>query len=121
MAVEKAILIRSNETDMYKQLGWWNISKVPALEDAKYIFVHNGKGNVIGAYSLSKINSWGAECIVPYATLQDVNKNDPRVSFYEFAKPLDVDWFSVNTPIYKKGQGAPIMVVNFDKKTRTII
>lgn len=42
--IEKAILIRSNETDKYLQLGWWNIDNgVPYIDGAKYIFVHNGK------------------------------------------------------------------------------
>lgn len=120
MSKVKAILIRSNETDMYKQLGWWNISKVPDLKDAKFIFVHNGKGNVTGAYSLSKINSWGGECAEPYAALNV--GTETRVSFYEFAKPLSVvDWFIVKTPITKKGQGAPVQVVDFDSKAKVIL
>ena len=50
--MDKALLIRSNETEAYKQLGYWNLDKVSNLKDLKYIFVHNGAGAVTGAYEL---------------------------------------------------------------------
>lgn len=123
--IEKAILIRSNETDKYLQLGWWNIDNgVPDIDGAKYIFVHNGKGNATGVYKLSNVTSFGQQCAKPYAelTYTDGKETWRRVNFWEFAKNLDSDWFGVqNLPIYKQGQGTPIMVANVDTVTKTIV
>lgn len=128
--MEKVLLIRSNETDAYKQLGYWNIDKVSSLKDLKYIFVHNGNGAVTGAYEvLYKKNDFTTE--KPYSVITGtVEKKDEdgtvrviknvRVNFYEFVKPMNVKYFSVVVPATKQGESNPVRVAQFDKKSMTI-
>ena len=129
--MDKALLIRSNETEAYKQLGYWNLDKVSNLKDLKYVFVHNGAGAVTGAYELVYEKN-GFRTDKPYSVISGtVEKKDQngevttvknvRVNIYEFTKPLNVKYYSVSVPVTKQGQAQPVQVVQFDKKNMTIV
>lgn len=128
--MDKVLLIRSNETEAYKQLGYWNIDKVSSLKDLKYIFVHNGNGAVTGAYEVLYTKN-GFTTEKPYSVISGtVEKKDEdgtvrtiknvRVNFYEFVKPLNVKFYSVVVPATKQGEASPVRVAQFDKKTMTV-
>lgn len=135
--MDKTLLIRTNETEPYKQLGWWNIDNIPDLEGLKFIFAHDGQGNVTGAYEV-KTKSWEntktgewADIIVPYAVKVDrlykkdktgntITKLVKRVNFLEYVNVRE-DFKTVKMPKTKQGQGYPLQVVDFDDTTNTII
>lgn len=128
--MDKTLLIRTNETEPYKQLGWWNIDNIPDLEGLVFIFAHDGQGNVTGAYEV-KTKSWEntktgewADIIVPYAVKVDrqhkkdktgnqITKLVKRVNFLEYVNVRE-DLKTVKIPKTKQGQGYPLQVVNFE-------
>lgn len=132
----KTLLIRTNEITPYLQLGWWNINNIPKLENLKYIFAHDGKGNITGAYEIKSkswdngTDDWG-EIIVPYTIKCDyIHKLDKngnkikvftkRVIFFEYTF-IREDFKNIKIPKTKQGQGYPLQVVEFDEITNKII
>ena len=132
----KTLLIRTNEITPYLQLGWWNINNIPKLENLKYIFAYDGKGNITGAYEI-KSKSWDngtddcGEIIVPYTIKCDyIHKLDKngnkikvftkRVIFFEYTF-IREDLKNIKIPKTKQGQGYPLQVVEFDEITNKII
>lgn len=126
----KTLLIRTNETVPYLQLGWWNIDNIPDLKGLKFIFAHNGAGICTGAYEI-KEKSWinpktgeYSDIIIPYSIkVDEIHKKDKngnkiiktvkRVNFFEYVNVRE-DLKTVKIPKTKQGQGYPLQVVNFE-------
>lgn len=129
--IVNVLTIHSKGADFFKTLAWWNVSKVK-IKDIDYILIHQGKGKVSAAYSLSRTKDGLYKMVDDYGAQKAKNPyvevvfpdGSKRVSFVDFTDTpslAEFDYTAIELPKTKQGQAQPLQVLQLDLATMKIV